>query len=123
MAIIVTEALMHSASKRHVAKHQGDGAWRVSWLPDRTLTRNESLTAMRLAEAIDSGLERGNQLWPHIQDWRRSSECPVPPPLSESARRIPAEHRADHDQPDLLAERGDLEGTRTRSPVFGKAGG
>jgi hypothetical protein len=69
MAIIVTEALMHSTSTRHVARHEGDGAWRVSWLPDRTLTRNEALTARRLAEAIDSGLERGNQRWPHIKGW------------------------------------------------------
>jgi hypothetical protein len=52
-----------------------------------------------------------------------SSDCPVLPPLSASARRIPAEYRADHDQPDPLAERDDLEGTRARSPMFGNAGG
>ena len=52
-----------------------------------------------------------------------SSDCPVLPPLSASARRIPAEYRDDHDQPDPLAERDDLEGTRARSPMFGNAGG
>jgi hypothetical protein len=65
MAIIVTGKLRHSASTRH-----------VSWLRDRTLTRNEALTAMRLAEAIDSDLERGNQRWPHIEGPRGPRPAP-----------------------------------------------
>lgn len=69
MSIIVTDALMTSASNPHVAHRQGDGTWRVSWLPDRTLTRDQALTAMKLAEAIDVCLERGNRHWPNVGSW------------------------------------------------------
>lgn len=69
MSIIVTDALMNSASTPHVAHRQGNGTWHVSWLPDRTLTRDQALTAMKLAEAIDTGLERGNRHWPNIDGW------------------------------------------------------
>ena len=52
MSTIVTDALMNSASTPHVAHRQGDGTWRVSWLPDRTLTRDQGLAAINLAEVI-----------------------------------------------------------------------
>jgi hypothetical protein len=66
VSIILSEALMHSDSTPHAARRQGDGTWRVTWLPDRTLSRDQALTAMKLAELIDAGLERGNRHWPSI---------------------------------------------------------
>jgi hypothetical protein len=58
MAIRVTETAMTSDETGHNAgwwpnsPANGDGAWVVSWLPHRLLTRNEAMTAMTLAEHI-----------------------------------------------------------------------
>lgn len=50
----ITDSVMTSASTFHTAWRVDEQAdeWRVSWLPDRTLTRNEALSALTLAEMV-----------------------------------------------------------------------
>lgn len=71
MGATITETLMTSTDTRHTARWSADaaadghGAWIVSWLPQRLLTRNQAITAMTLAEAVAD--LSGN--WPLIEDW------------------------------------------------------
>ena len=46
--------------------------WRVSWLPDRLLSRNDAVTAMTLAEVLHDG-----------------------PPVTDSTRRLVATYAAE----------------------------
>jgi hypothetical protein len=54
LALTITDRLIRSADTPHVAELTGradaDG-WRVSWLPDRLLTRAQAEVAMSIAEA------------------------------------------------------------------------
>ena len=44
--------------------------WAVSWLPGRTLTRNQAITAMTLAERVTQGATGPDHKdWPFIQRW------------------------------------------------------
>jgi hypothetical protein len=69
VALTITDVLMSSDQTPHTAKRGQRGGivrdvWRVSWLSDRLLTRNEAITAMTLAEQVDR-----NGLW----DYRSSA--------------------------------------------------
>jgi hypothetical protein len=55
MALTITARLIRSADTPQTAKltSQADaGSWRVSWLPDRRLTRAQAEAAMSIAEAV-----------------------------------------------------------------------
>ena len=54
MTLTVTDRIIRSAGTCHTARpdHPGAAAWRVSWLPDRVLTRGEAVAAMQIAEAV-----------------------------------------------------------------------
>ncbi|HET8680711.1 MAG TPA: hypothetical protein VFM54_02375 [Micromonosporaceae bacterium] len=43
--------------------------WRVSWLPGRTLSRDEATTAMTLAELVARGVRDGDRRWPFVVGW------------------------------------------------------
>ena len=44
--------------------------WEVSWLPGRSLNRNEAVTAMVLADTTANGdVHPGHRAWPHIENW------------------------------------------------------
>lgn len=51
MSLTITEGLMQSDLTDHSAV-KVDGEWRVSWLPGKTLDRNQALTAMTIAEEV-----------------------------------------------------------------------
>jgi hypothetical protein len=54
MALTITARLIRSADTPHTAELTGQadaGSWRVSWLPDRLLTRAQAEAAMSIAEA------------------------------------------------------------------------
>jgi hypothetical protein len=54
MALTITARLIRSADTPHTAELTGladAGSWRVSWLPDRLLTRAQAEAAMSIAEA------------------------------------------------------------------------
>ncbi len=46
----------HTASRIHTAT--SPERWRVSWLPQRQLTRNQAITAMTLAESLTGSADR-----------------------------------------------------------------
>ena len=50
----ITESVMTSAITAHTAWRVDEqaGTWRVSWLSDRLLSRNDAITAMTLAETV-----------------------------------------------------------------------
>jgi hypothetical protein len=72
MAIKITDAEMTSDDTRHAAKATEDG-WAVSWLPGRSLTQNQAVTAMTVAEAVivhaDELTDTASRWWLHIGQW------------------------------------------------------
>lgn len=77
MGMRITSERMTSDQTEHWAEPATDdqyGPWRVSWLGGLEFTRNQAITAMTLAEAIeqmqrDGELSVGHPLWPHVQSW------------------------------------------------------
>jgi len=60
---------MRSTLTGHFAKRQQDG-WHVSYLPDRTFTHEQAMTAMVLAEWLAADSEhRPPRLDRHIGNW------------------------------------------------------
>ncbi len=55
MALMITGKMIRSDGTRHTAelvRAGAGGAWRVSWLPGRVLTRSQATTAMMIAQAL-----------------------------------------------------------------------
>jgi hypothetical protein len=76
MATRITDELMTSDRTRHAAMFyplsrstDGPGAWVVSWLPTRALTRNQAVTAMTIAAAVNDDGSCDRRAWPHLADW------------------------------------------------------
>lgn len=72
MATKISDTEMTSDVTRHTATRTC-GGWTVTWLPGRTLTRDEAITAMTIAEMI---IERAHiladpasKLWWFIDGW------------------------------------------------------
>jgi hypothetical protein len=68
--IRITETFMSSPATPHAARAAGEG-WEVSWLPGRTLTRNQATTAMVIANVVgDKGVGLADDpIWPHLDGW------------------------------------------------------
>jgi hypothetical protein len=68
--IKITGTFMSSPATPHTARPSGDG-WEVSWLPGQTLTRNEAITAMVIANVVgDRGVGLAEDpIWPHLDGW------------------------------------------------------
>jgi hypothetical protein len=68
--IRITGTSMSSPATPHTARAVGEG-WEVSWLPGRTLTRNQAVTAMVIAYTVAGGAIRdsGDRVWPHLDNW------------------------------------------------------
>ena len=61
-----------TARYRPDAAADGQGAWVVSWLPSRLLTRSQAVTAMTLAETMcGPNIPPDSRMWPHIDGWCR----------------------------------------------------
>jgi hypothetical protein len=85
MAIRIESNRMSSDQIRHYAVWNADaaadgtGAWVVSWLPLRLLTRNQATTAMVLADLLAGGLiGPGHRTWPAIQGWAAELHMTAP---------------------------------------------
>ncbi|GAB4588978.1 hypothetical protein [Nocardia sp. IFM 10818] len=52
MTIQVIESLITSDQTEHRARSVGQGGWVVSWLPGRTITTEQAVAAIQLAEAV-----------------------------------------------------------------------
>jgi hypothetical protein len=89
--IQISDTHMSSPDTPHTATATGDG-WEVSWLPGRTLDRNQATTAMVIANIVGGkgvGLSE-DPVWPFLDNWAaelglsgpdavvRASEPPVP---------------------------------------------
>lgn len=53
----ITSTVSSHTATRHRSTGVGPGLWSVSWLPSRLLTRDEAVTAMRIAEFTTSADE------------------------------------------------------------------
>jgi hypothetical protein len=71
MPLAITDTTMRSTATPHTARTAQDGGWSVSWLPDHTLTRDQAVSAMTIAETVSSGLEPGDRRWLHLDGWAR----------------------------------------------------
>jgi hypothetical protein len=68
--ITITDTSMSSPATPHTATATG-GGWMVSWLPDRTLTRDQATTAMVIANIVGHrGVPRADDsMWLHLDGW------------------------------------------------------
>jgi hypothetical protein len=101
--ITITDTHMSSPDTPHTATATGVG-WEVSWLPGRTLDRNQAITAMVIASTVGgNGIPRADDsIWMHLDGWAaelsltapsavvRASEPPVADPRARQ-QRTPAE--------------------------------
>jgi hypothetical protein len=68
--IMITDTTMTSPATPHTATATG-GGWQVSWLPGRTLNRNQATTAMVIANLVgDKGVPRADDpVWLFLDGW------------------------------------------------------
>ena len=69
MTITIGDDRMTSDVTAHFAELVAAGGWRVSWLPGRTVSRDEATTAMTLAEMVARGVRDGDRHWPFVVGW------------------------------------------------------
>ena len=78
MGIKITDDSMSSDLSPHTAEPwpmpeagESPAMWRVSWLPERPVGRNEAVSAMVLTETVAAhkDMAEGHRLWPHIDSW------------------------------------------------------
>lgn len=85
MAVHITDAAMTSDLTRITARRGEDG-WVVSWLPGRTLGRNEALTALTLAETVAiHDLHADNPMWDHVDGWAAELDLAGPDAVARIA--------------------------------------
>jgi hypothetical protein len=65
--LIASTETVHVAWWRPNAAAGGQGAWVVSWLPLRLLTKQQALAAMMLAETVSKGITPQDQQ--SIESW------------------------------------------------------
>jgi hypothetical protein len=107
MSITITAERLTSDRTRHAATPVDPadpyGRWVVSWLPDRTLTRNQAITAMTLAEEVavitDDGqiVDHRHPMWPAIDAWAAELDLTGPRAMvlvSETAADMDPVHDA-----------------------------
>jgi hypothetical protein len=75
MSLTITDDQITGTDTPETARYDAaaarDGAWIVSWLPERLLDRNEAITAMTLADELAAGAIAGPQLGALVDDWAR----------------------------------------------------
>lgn len=71
MAIeVITASTMTSDVTAHLARCVGQDRWVVSWLPGRTLTGEQAVTAMTIASTVGTHEVRtGDPEWAVLDDW------------------------------------------------------
>jgi hypothetical protein len=78
MSIEITENQMTCDTTGHTASRR-DAEWQVSWLPGRTLTRKQAITAMTLGETAGRGPQHRDRIWPFAEAWAAELALPAPP--------------------------------------------
>lgn len=95
MAIHVAGALITSDQTSHSARSVGQGGWVVSWLPGRTITTEQAIAAIQLAEAVSPltalasmlGLPLCEAVGKSISDFRPVDARTVPVPTVQTQVR------------------------------------
>jgi hypothetical protein len=77
--ITITDTAMTSPATPHTATATG-GGWKVSWLPGRTLDRNQATTAMTIADIVGStGVPRTEDpIWLFLDGWAAELSLTAP---------------------------------------------
>ncbi len=93
--ITITDTSMSSPVTPHAATATG-GGWKVSWLPGRTLDRNQAVTAMTIADMVGSkGVPRADDpIWLHLDGWAAELGLTAPAAVARVSQP-PAEHQAE----------------------------
>ena len=93
--ITITDTSMNSPATPHTATATG-GGWTVSWLPGRTLTRDQATTAMVIANIIGGrGVPRADDpIWLHLDGWAAELGLTAPAAVARVSRP-PAERQAE----------------------------
>jgi hypothetical protein len=94
MSIGITDDQMNCNATGHTARRTDTG-WQVSWLPGRTLDRNQAITAMTLGEAAGRDPQPGDRLWPFAEGWAAELSLPSAAEAVRMARRGQAEAEAE----------------------------
>jgi len=94
MSIGIRDNQMVCNATGHTAR-RCDAGWQVSWLPGRTLTRDQAITAMVLGEAAGRGPQPGDRIWPHAEAWAAELGLPSAAAAVRMARNREASGR-DH---------------------------
>lgn len=72
MTLTIIESCIFSDMTDHqAAKVTREDVWSCTWLPGRRLSYNEAITAVTLAEFVDSGWAEGSKNWPIVRDFAR----------------------------------------------------
>lgn len=97
MATRITDAGMTSNQTRHSAYRAPGGGWAVTWLPGRTLTRDQAITAMTIAEVVQTHAgelaDSSARLWLHLDGW--AAELGVTGPEAVAKASLSPEDHAD----------------------------
>ncbi len=93
--ITITDTSMSSPVTPHAATATG-GGWKVSWLPGRTLDRNQAVTAMTIDDMVGSkGVPRADDpIWLHLDGWAAELGLTAPAAVARVSQP-PAEHQAE----------------------------
>jgi len=86
--ITITDTQMSSPATPHTAAASG-GGWEVSWLPGRTLDRNQAITAMTIADIIGGrGVPRvDDPIWMHLDGWAAELGLTAPDAVRRASTR------------------------------------
>jgi hypothetical protein len=93
--ITITETHMSSPDTPHTATVTG-GGWQASWLPGRTLDRNQATTAMVIANIVGSGgVPRADDpVWLFLDGWAAELGLTAPAAVARVSQP-PAERQAE----------------------------
>lgn len=75
MSIGISDDEMTCNATQRTAR-RGESGWQVSWLPGRTLTRDQAITAMVLTEVAALDPKPGDRIWPHAEAWAAELDVP-----------------------------------------------
>ena len=77
--VTITDISMSSPATPHTATATG-GGWTVSWLPGRTMTRDQATTAMVIANLVGCrGVPRADDpIWLHLDGWAAELSLTAP---------------------------------------------
>jgi hypothetical protein len=89
MATRISDAEMASDLTRHTARAAEGGGWTVSWIPGRTLTHSQAVTALTIAEAVvthaDDLADNGSRWWLHVDQWAAELGITGPHAVAEAS--------------------------------------